>query len=201
MGEYFESAGFEILDSKTYQPDENKFANAWGHCDEDGYRKVINQADISFNKNKNFFTYFLTTSNHRPYTYPLGTIKTGTGDNYHRAKAVRYADYALGKFLEEIKKKPWYKDTIIVYVADHCAGSGGRFEINVENYRIPLVFYGHNIKPQVVKKICNQIDILPTLMGMLNFEYKNVFFGKDIFDKNFKERARELSRKLAKSAR
>jgi phosphoglycerol transferase MdoB-like AlkP superfamily enzyme len=123
----------------------------------------------------------MTTSNHRPFTYPNGKIdidsKTG------RNGAVKYTDYAIGKLVEEAKKKPWFDNTIFVFVADHCAGSAGNTEVPVWRYQIPAIFYAPKIiKPQVFAKNVSQIDLAPTLMGVLNLSYKSKFFGTDVLN-------------------
>ena len=122
----------------------------------------------------------MTVSNHRPYTYPDGKIyipsKTG------RQGAVKYTDYAIGKFIKEASTKPWFDNTIFVIVADHCASSAGKTELPVDKYHIPLIIYAPKIiKPEVYDKLTAQIDIVPTLLGMLHVNYDSKFFGRDIF--------------------
>ena len=122
----------------------------------------------------------MTTSNHRPYTYPKNKIDIPSGTG--RTGAVKYTDYALGKFLKTIEKKPWFKNTIIVIVADHCASSAGEKDLEVKEYKIPLFIYNpYIIKATKVETLMSQIDYLPTLFGLLNFSYESKFYGKDIF--------------------
>src|SRR5699024_5906545 len=109
--------------------DEVSFENAWGICDEDLYEQVIKYADISYSKNTPFFEFVMTTSNHRPYSFPDYKIDLPQGS---RNAAVRYTDYALGKFIENAREKPWFKNTVFVIVADHCASSAGKWEINID---------------------------------------------------------------------
>jgi phosphoglycerol transferase MdoB-like AlkP superfamily enzyme len=121
----------------------------------------------------------MTTSNHRPYTYPDGKIdipsKTGRGGG------IKYADYAVGRFLAEAKKKPWFTDTIFIVVADHCAGSAAKLALPVKNYEIPLFIYAPaHIKPRVVDRMMSQIDVAPTVLGLLNMKYTSAFVGKNI---------------------
>ena len=88
------------------------------------------------------------------------------------------------------KNKPWFKNTIFVFVADHCASSPGKDEIDVKNYQIPAIIYGQNlIQPQKVTKLCSQIDVFPTLFGQLHWNYTSNFFGKDVLSNSYKERA------------
>lgn len=202
MNSFFGGNGFEIYDkskgsilsdkikTKRYQIKENEitFENAWGICDEDIYNKMIKVANEKYAKRKNFFNFIMTTSNHKPYTFP------NYKNNYlepglNREAAVMYADYALGQFLKNASKQPWFKNTVFVIVADHCASSAGRDEIDVINYHIPAFIYSPLIKPQKVKKLCSQIDLMPTLFSLLNWNYTSNFFGKNILDSSFEERA------------
>ena len=164
------------------------FENAWGICDEDIYNKMIKVADEYHQKKKPFLNFVMTTSNHRPYTYPENKIDipSGTGRN----GAVKYSDYALQQMFAKAKNKPWFKNTIFVFVADHCASSAGKDEIDVKNYQIPAIIYGQNlIKPQEVTKLCSQIDVFPTLFGQLHWSYTSNFFGTNVLSNNYKERA------------
>lgn len=164
------------------------FENAWGICDEDIYNKMIKVADEYHQKKKPFLNFVMTTSNHRPYTYPENKIDIPSGKS--RSGAVKYSDYALQQMFKKAKNKPWFKNTIFVFVADHCASSAGKDEIDVANYHIPAIIYGENlIQPQKVTKLCSQIDIFPTLFGQLHWSYTSNFFGTDVLSKKYQERA------------
>jgi len=119
----------------------------------------------------------MTTSNHKPYTFPEGTIDLPQGD---RNAAVKYTDYALGKFIVEAQQKPWFKNTVFVIVADHCASSAGKWEINIDKHHIPAIIYNLPHKPQKIDRLASQIDVMPTLFGYLNWNYTTALYGKDI---------------------
>lgn len=181
MNYFYENNGFEIVDRPQFSKEEISFSNAWGVADEDLFNKAIKEADKSYAAGKPFFSFIMTTSNHRPFTYPEGKIdidsKTG------RNGAVKYTDYAIGKLIEEASKKPWFENTIFVLVADHCAGSAGNTDVPLWRYQIPAIFYAPKIiKPQVFDKNVSQIDIAPTLMGLMNLSYKSKFFGTDVIN-------------------
>ena len=179
MNYFFSYNGFETIDRKNFSKNEIIFENAWGVCDEDLYNKSIKEFDKSYKKNNPFFALILTTSNHRPFTYPSGRIDIPSRSG--RRGAVKYTDYAIGKFLRDAKEKPWFKDTLFVVVADHCAGSAGKTALPVKRYEIPLFVYSPaHVVPQKIDKLVSQIDIAPTVLGLLNFHYKSKFFGKDI---------------------
>ncbi len=182
MRDFFSNNGFDIVDQGNFQKDEISFSNAWGVCDEDIFRRVIREADVLSKKRKQFFQVVLTTSNHRPYTYPQKIdIPSGAG----RGGAVKYADFAIGEFLKEAKTKPWFKNTLFVFASDHNAGLSGKAQVPLEDYVIPVIFYNpHFIKPQTHTELASQIDIIPTILGFLNFKYENRFFGENLLQKS-----------------
>ncbi|MGB9080131.1 MAG: sulfatase-like hydrolase/transferase [Desulfuromonadaceae bacterium] len=179
MNYFYENNGFTTVDRTNFAKDEITFTNAWGVCDEDLFLKVIKEGDLSHSRKKPFFSVVMTTSNHRPYTYPEGKIDIPSHSG--RSGGVKYADYAIGRLLAEAKKKPWFNDTIFVIVADHCAGSAAKLALPIKNYEIPLFIYAPaHIKPRVVDRMMSQIDVAPTVLGLLNFSYTSAFVGKDV---------------------
>lgn len=191
MNNFFGGQGFDIVDRDRGNPlsDEIKtkryaiedkdvnFENAWGICDEDLYKQSIKYADKSSQENKPFFQFVMTTSNHKPYTFPNGKIDLPQGD---RDAAVKYTDYALGQFIATAKTKPWFKNTVFLIVADHCASSAGKWEINIAKHHIPAIIYNLNHTPEKIDRLTSQIDLMPTLFGYLNWNYTTSLYGKDI---------------------
>lgn len=176
MGAFFSGNGFEVVDNSRFSKNEIRFDNAWGVCDEDLFSKVIAEADLSYAKNTPFFNFVLTTSNHRPYTYPENKIDIPSGSG--RDGAVKYSDFAIGEFLKLAQKRPWFKDTVFVFASDHNASVAGGDKINIEDYRVPVMFYSPSfIQPQKISHLVSQIDVAPTLFGLLNFSYQSRFFG------------------------
>ncbi len=193
MNNYFGGNGFNIvdrgrgflLDSNVHtkrtniNDDEVTFENAWGVCDEDIYSKVLKEADNAFLKEEPFFNFIMTTSNHRPFTYPEGKIDIPSGTG--RDGGIKYTDYAINNFLKQAKTKPWYNNTVFVIMADHCASSAGRWNLNIDKYRIPaMIFNLENQPPQKIEKLSSQIDMFPTLFALLNWDYTSNLFGLDI---------------------
>lgn len=112
MNAYFAGNGFTVVDRTVMQPEEITFSNIWGVCDENLFARAIKEADASHAAGKPFFNFVLTTSNHRPYTYPDGRISIPSKSG--RNGGVMYADYSIGKFMEEARKHPWFDDTVFV---------------------------------------------------------------------------------------
>jgi len=188
MNEYFGHNGFKIVDRLSFAEDEVHFSNVWGVCDEDLFDKSMKEADKSYSDKKPFFSFIMTTSNHRPFTYPDGKIDIPS----HRGRdgGVKYTDYAINQFLKKASKKPWFDNTLFIFVADHNGGSAGKNALPVYRYKIPLIVYAPKlIKPQEVKKLSSQIDLAPTLFSLMNWSYNSKFYGKDILSDDFKQRA------------
>ncbi len=190
MKSFFGSNHYDIIDKESYSPDEITFANIWGVCDEDAYDKVLKTlSEKAAADSRPFFAHVMSVSNHRPYTYPDGRISIPPTEKI-REGGVMYSDYALGRFLEKASREEWFDNTVFVITADHCASSAGKIEIPLEKYRIPAMIYSPSrFAPQAVAKVASQIDIMPTLFALLDMEYDSAFYGRDILDEEYPERA------------
>ncbi|HBA88164.1 MAG TPA: sulfatase [Geobacter sp.] len=179
MNAFFTANGYSIVDRADFEKQEVTFSNIWGVCDEDLFRKVIKEGSKSYAEKKPFFSMVMTTSNHRPFTYPAGRIDIPVKSG--RNGGVKYADYAIGRFIAEASSQPWFKDTIFVFIADHCAGSAGKTDIPVKKYEIPMLVYSPaHVKPGRVERMTSQIDVAPTVLGLMNMSYRSDFIGRDI---------------------
>jgi phosphoglycerol transferase MdoB-like AlkP superfamily enzyme len=179
MNHFFSSNDFNIVDRTDVDDSKIHYSNIWGIADEDLFAKVLEENDKLHNTGKPFYEFIMTTSNHRPYTYPEGRIDIPSHTS--REGAVKYTDYAIGKFIDDARKQPWFDDTVFVIIADHTASSAGSVDLDVEKYRIPMLIYSPKyIKHQVVNTMASQIDVTPTVLALLNFDYDSLFFGRDI---------------------
>ena len=193
MNAFFGNNGFNVVDkgrglvpgehlhaARTLIPDQYvHFENAWGICDEDLYDAVIRDADSQHSSHQPFFDFVMTTSNHPPYTYPKGKIDIPSGSG--RDGAVRYTDYAIGEFIRKIRGKAWFKNTVVIFIADHCASSAGKNEIDIAKYHIPCIIYNLKVNhPSTINVQCSQIDLCPTLFGLLHWQYQSNFYGYDV---------------------
>ncbi len=183
MNAFFSGNGYRVVDQSSVDEADIHFKNAWGMADEDLYAQTLKLADRDYADGRPFFLQLMTTSNHRPYTYPEQRIDIGSGKG--REGAVKYTDWAIGQFLAQARKKPWFDNTLFVLVADHCAGSAGQEDLPVANYHIPLLIYApHWLKPREDSQLASQIDLAPTLLGLLNLDYQSTFFGRDLLKPN-----------------
>ena len=189
MRAYFSGNGFEIIDKYCYPKEDITFSNIWGTCDEDSYRVALKEFDKKAESGTPFHAIIFTISNHRPYTFPEGKI-TYDGEMKSRSAAVKYTDFAIGQFLAEASRKPWFSNTVFVIVADHCASSAGKTSIPVDKYHIPAIVYSPGfIQPRRVEKLCSQIDLMPTIFSLLHFSYDSKFYGRDILAPDYNQRA------------
>jgi phosphoglycerol transferase MdoB-like AlkP superfamily enzyme len=189
MGDFFSGNGYDIVDKKTFTPNEISFSNIWGVCDEDLYRKAIKVMNTEAKGSQPFFNHIMTVSNHRPFTYPHNKIDIPSTSK-SRGGGVKYTDFALRQFFKAAQNQPWFKNTVFVILADHCASSAGNTELPMDKYRIPGFIYAPGfIPPSEINTLMSQIDIMPTLFGKLQFQYQSKFYGQDIFQSNYNPRA------------
>ncbi|MCX2574986.1 LTA synthase family protein [Pedobacter sandarakinus] len=199
MNHFFGNNSYNIVDrgrkllnetytgTRTLIADQNvTFENAWGICDEDIFNVVIKDADEKYKNKQLFNDFIMTTSNHRPYTFPGNKIDLPPGS---REAAVKYTDYAIGKFIEKIKNKPWFENTVVIIVADHCASSAGKNEIDIAKYQIPCMILNLRDKPVMeISKMTSQVDLFPTLWHLLGWNYESEFYGKNVLDNSYQPR-------------
>lgn len=179
MNAYFAGNGYRVLDRADFPAASVNFANAWGVADEVLFANTLAELDRVHAAGKPFFTHVMTTSNHRPFTYPDGRIDIPSPGK--RPGAVKYTDFAIGQFIEAARGKPWFADTLFVITADHCASAAGKTRLPVEGYRIPAIFYGPQIiRPGRDDRLLSQIDIPPTLLDILGQAGAERFFGQSI---------------------
>jgi phosphoglycerol transferase MdoB-like AlkP superfamily enzyme len=181
MNAFFDANDYRVVDRRSIPGARIAFENVWGVADEHLYDQVIEEIDrdTQTHPERPVFAHVMTTSNHRPYTYPAGRIDIPSGKG--RDGAVKYTDYAIGHFLERARARPWFKDTLFVITADHGANARGTSQIPVDKYLIPVFVYAPaHIAAARVDRLMSQIDIAPTLLGLLDFRYYTKFLGRDL---------------------
>ena len=180
MNYFFAHNGYRTVDRNDIgKNDVIHHENVWGVADEDLYTLALKQMDEANAQGKPFFLHIMTTSNHRPFTVPANRVPQKNGT---REAAVAYTDWSIADFIKRAQAKPYFDDTVFVITADHCASSAGRTSVPINRYHIPLWIYApKHIAPQRVSRQMAQVDIMPTVLGLLNFSYRSRFFGADIF--------------------
>ena len=157
------------------------FTTIWGVCNEDLYGRGLEECRKLQQSGQPFFVTLLSVSNHKPFTYPKGRIPENP-DARERRHAVKYTDYALGQFFQAARRETFWTNTIFVVVADHGARVYGRQTIPMESYEIPLLILGPAAvrQPARVGILGGQLDVAPTLLGLIGRPYQSTFFGRDL---------------------
>lgn len=181
MNRFFSTAGCRIMDVNAWNRDDITFRTSWGACDGDLFRKTIIEADKDFLAGKPFHFFCMTTSNHRPYDFPSGAIDLPSHSG--RLAAVKYADWAVGHLIDEASKHPWFNQTLFVFCADHCASSAGKVELDVTKFHIPAMVYAPGlVQTRNFTRMCSQIDVMPTVFGLLGWTHESLGFGQDLLE-------------------
>ena len=153
-----------------------------GVCDEDLFTKVVEKATILDQNNQKFFFQAVTASNHDPYRIPKGKIDSTQLKT--KEAAIKYADYSIGKFISLAKKQRWFSNTIFIFVSDHGSQSMGKDSITLDKFHVPLIFYSPGlVAPEKNNSLACQIDVGPTLFGLLNFNYISQGYGNNLLEK------------------
>ena len=177
--------------------------DVWGIADLDLFKEAA-QSISQIPATSPFIAIIQTAGFHRPYTIPKNsddfmnsTISTKDLTAYGfeslaEYNAMRLQDYSLGRFMEQAKKEKWYENTIFMVFGDH--GLPHNNAINVpewmksleDHYHVPLVVHSPRyIKPGIENKIASEMDIMPTLAGLIGAPYKTRSFGRDLFNPKF----------------
>jgi phosphoglycerol transferase MdoB-like AlkP superfamily enzyme len=189
MHSFFSQNHYQVVDRDALRSNEIHYSNIWGVADEDLFTLALREMDSSYQARKPFFSHVMTVSNHRPYTYPEGRIDIPPSSQT-RDGAVKYTDYSIGQFIRQAEDKPWFKNTVFVIVADHCASSAGKTALPVTGYHIPMIIYSPvSIAPGKINTLTSQLDIAPSILGLLNWDYNSRFFGRDVFHDSTASRA------------
>ncbi|WP_374537656.1 LTA synthase family protein [Chitinimonas taiwanensis] len=181
MNAFFSANGYQVVDRSAIPAARIHHENIWGVADEDLFSQALDEADAAYLAGKPSFMHIMTTSNHRPFTYPDGRIDIPSHSG--RAGGVKYSDWAIGDFIARARQKPWFDDTVFLIVADHCASSAGKSDLPLNRYHIPALIYSpKHVAPAEFDRLASQMDLAPTLLGLLHFRYTSRFLGYDLFD-------------------
>ena len=179
MRAFFTNNGFNrVTEEKDYV--KPVFTSSWGVSDEDLFNKTHERLNDKHKDGKPSFTLVFTSSNHAPFEFPDGRIELyeqpkGTDNN-----AVKYADYAMGKFFEQAKASAYWQDTVFVVVADHDIRVRGDSLVPIERFHIPGLILGADIQPRRVKTVASQIDLAPTLLSLMGVDAEHPMIGRDL---------------------
>ena len=178
MRSFFTGNGFQnIVDIGDMKP---KFVASWGASDEDLFDKSLERLKTLHAANQPFFSLIFTSSNHEPFEFPDGKITLHDADKQTVNNAVKYADYALGKFIRAAKQQAYWKDTVFLIVADHDNRVYGDSLVPIKKFHIPGLILGADIAPKRITTIASQVDLAPTLLSLLGVSSTHPMIGRDL---------------------
>lgn len=194
VGGFFRNniTGIKIHQEGDFSTEET---NAWGISD---YDLMTAANRVLKAENQPFFSVILTAGHHRPYTIPSETPGFGRvefSEDYRQngfngadeLNAFRYMDFAIGHLIDLAQKEDYSKNTIFVMLGDHGIGHILKpvpyGDLSLHFFHVPLLIYGPGagIEPQTIDRIVSEIDLMPTLLGLLDVPYTNTTLGRDIF--------------------
>jgi phosphoglycerol transferase MdoB-like AlkP superfamily enzyme len=178
--------------------------NVWGISDKD----LFSEANKVFTKQTDpFFAIIQTSGNHRPFQIPAAerafvrrvipedSLRRYGFESQDEFDAFHYMDYCIQSFMETAAKEPYFQNTLFVFVGDHGVAGDAHFayplawtEKRLTEEHIPLILYAPRwLKPQVRHETVSHIDVIPTIAGLLPFDYTNASLGRDALDPSKKQ--------------
>ena len=177
MGSFFSGNGVsKIIDENDYKSP--AFKSTWGVSDEDLVQKA-HETFLSYG-DKPFFSLMFSSSNHTPFEFPDGRIRLFEEPKNTVNNAMKYADYAIGKFFRLARSAGYYDRTIFVVIADHNTRVYGDMLVPVHKFHIPALIIAPGTNPSKYTKLCSQIDLIPTLLDLAGVDCEIPAFGRDL---------------------
>ena len=181
------ATGFQEYYGREDYNDDKRFG---GDKDFDGMWAIWDEPFLQYYATKMsemkepFMTAVFTASSHHPYVVPDQYKDVYPEEGIIIHKCIRYTDMAIGKFFERASQEPWFKNTIFVLTSDHTNLSDHAFyQTDLGGFCSPIVIYDPSAGGgEMQDKIAQQIDILPTVMGMLHYQKPYFAFGIDLLN-------------------
>jgi phosphoglycerol transferase MdoB-like AlkP superfamily enzyme len=156
-----------------------QFRNHWGVSDGDMFRRA-NALYRQQDSGQPFASIILTLSNHEPFDYPTSDFELYEQPPFTQNNVAKYADHALGKFFEQARKEAYFNNTVFLIVADHGVEIQARGLIPAAKYHIPALILAPGISPQRINKLASQIDLPPTVLGLLGIDARHPMPGRNL---------------------
>jgi phosphoglycerol transferase MdoB-like AlkP superfamily enzyme len=187
MRRFFRSNGFDrVVEERDFA--NPTFRGKWGVSDEDLFRRADREFRNAHREGQPFFGVILTVSLHSPWEYPDGRIQELPADTeippgfeLEELNNFLYADWAVGEFMRIARKSPYAGNTLFVFAGDHGVHLRGRTILPSEEYRVPVLFHAPRwLEPRRLEGVTSQLDVAPSIMGILGGAYESPFFGSDV---------------------
>lgn len=178
MRSFFTGNGIKQVIDQAQMPDP-VFVGSWGASDEDLFNATAKHLADMHQQQKPFFSLVFTSSNHTPFEFPDGRISLYEEPKATMNNAVKYADYALGKFIAEARRQPYWQDTLFLIVADHDNRVYGNNLVPIEKFHIPALIVGADLEPKRITPVASQIDLAPTLLSLMGISSSTPLTGRD----------------------
>ncbi len=179
MRSFFLGNGFtNVVDRQDFTAP--KFVGSWGVSDEDLFDMAHTRIRALHAAGRPFFTLVFSSTNHTPFEFPDGRIELFDAQKQTVRNAVKYADHALGLFLERARTSDYWADTLFLVVADHDTRVYGDELVPVSKFHIPGVILGADVTARRIDSMVSQIDLAPTLLSLMGVDSEHPFPGRDL---------------------
>ncbi len=167
---------------KNNPVNKNTVEPLWGVFDMPFYRYM---ADELATMQEPFFATVFNLTSHHPFVIPPDyEDKLPQGFTVVQ-KPVAYTDKALQKLFARIKNEPWYNNTIFVFIADHPSSKQYSDYAKTPKGGTAIFYFiytpTHELQG-VHTEVTQQLDLMPTLLGLLGNSEPFFAFGRDVFN-------------------
>ncbi|MFW3342118.1 LTA synthase family protein [Aliarcobacter butzleri] len=175
----------EVIEQKDFT--NPIFTSTWGVSDEDLVIKANEKFKSYYENKEKFVSVMFSSSNHMPFELPDGKIEFEKNiPKTSVENAIKYADFAIGKFFELAKKEDYFKDTVFVVIADHNVRVYGDQIVPIDMFQIPAVIVSSDIPHQIFTNLTSQADVLATALDLIGIDLSYPILGNSIFKDNKK---------------
>ncbi len=158
----------------------------WGVSDQDMFDRAVTELN-ALDHTRPFYALLQTLSNHTPYALPdplpVDAV-SGQGVNDEHLTAMRYSDWALGRFFDQVRNQPWYRDTLFVVIGDHGFGTPRQLtDLDLLRFNVPMLLIAPGITERFGQRndiVGTQVDVVPTIMGRLGGAVQQQCWGRDL---------------------
>jgi phosphoglycerol transferase MdoB-like AlkP superfamily enzyme len=173
--------GYNYYYGMTEYNDDSQHDGYWGIWDEPFFRFM---GETLSQKQEPFMSTIFSVSSHEPYVVPEKYKDYFPKGDNPMHQVVGYTDYALKKFMEQVKKESWYNNTIFVFTADHGNLIHYKEYAQELNYnKVPIIIFDPSINQgSIDSDIAQQMDVYPTLLHKIGYDKPFRSWGRTLKD-------------------